>query len=80
MAPCNWPNKNNFVIFRRLPTSPCRSICSKFGIGLLVVDVVIIVNFFGDQLMDIDSVWVANDVMPLTRPVAVNTVDAPRIV
>jgi len=48
-------------------------ICTICGIGVGFADIITCAKINGDQLRDVDSVWVRSDLMPLTKLVAVNT-------
>ena len=50
-------------------------IFTKFGIGVVVADVMTLAKFLGSQLRDVNSVWggVENGGFLLTKPLAVKT-------
>jgi len=61
------------LYFSHLHTSSNGRICTKFGIGVGVKDVITYAKLFGDRWGTSILLGVKNDVMPLTKPVAVNT-------
>jgi len=61
------------LCFIHLHKTTCRWICTKFGTGIGVTDIITCDKFFGDRLRDVDSVLVKICSFPLTRPVAINT-------
>jgi len=61
------------LYFTHLPTSPHGRICTKFGIGVVAVDVITLAIFRAISLGTSILCGVENGGFPLTKPLAVNT-------
>jgi len=61
-------------VFTYLPRRPCERICTKCGIGHRILDIITCAKFYIDRFRSFDSVGVKICHSPITKLVAINTV------